>query len=965
LSFSVQSRAAIVINEIMYHPASDNNDEEYLELYNTGDQAVNVSNYSFTSGIAYTFPSSVTIPAKGYLVVACNAAVIKALYGIENVVGNYVGQLSNSGETLVLEDNVGRIVDEVTYSDSAPWPTAADGDGPSLELINPENDNNDPFNWRSSAFPGSGKPWGTPGKANSTTSADLSPRIDNPRHRPLAPIAGESVSIRANVEDDTGIFRVWAEYMVEWLPNQTQTALLVPTNEWLVLELRDDGTRGDRNAGDGSYEANLPQLAAGVLVHYKIHALDFHAQENISPDPTNYPRQYGLFIQSAQPAGALADYTIFLSEENLTTLLTNSSKLPPEPAYNNRVRGVFIDHAGLVYEDVRFRFLGMPEERQAVKTGWKLFFNDGFEFDGHEELNLDAQFHVNNTSRRGDAGLYESMAWEIFRRAGVPSRNTQPITLNVNGVRQGVFLQKEHIEEEFLTRIGKDRDSNFYRSQGDPNRSYPGTRGDESVLPTLEDYVKTYDNVTNQDAPFDDLITFIQNLNGLSGIALANFLDASLNTNAMIFYLAAGITVVDTDRVWYNHYLYHDSSTGKWEVIPENLMRTFEHVDAHILMDVTGFPTFNGPWPLASKFLTNSDYQVEYYDRIRELLQSVYLERVLFPIIDAYVETVREEAEREQLIWGNFIAGYRPLSEHAGELKDFIRHRRVILLQQLPQSLLISNAYTQPTAPTSADAITFSLDVLASSSPKSVVLYYNINAVEQSIETELQEGSFSLYQATIPAQPDLTAIQYYFFITANDGAAQRYPSSSQEFFMLFVSDTPEPIAGSVVINEIMYNSVTANNEWFELYNPGDYPVDLTRWIFKDDDDSHLFTIPDGVVLPPDGYLVIAYDAALVAQWYGIANVIGNFTFNLGNGGDMVRIYNASGILIDSVEYDDESPWPTEADGNGPSLELISADLDNSLAASWRISNENAPTGTPGRRNSVTPPPTSVSKWMMY
>jgi hypothetical protein len=38
----------------------------------------------------------------------------------------------------------------VTYSDTSPWPVAADGTGPSLELIDAEGELNDPANWRAS-----------------------------------------------------------------------------------------------------------------------------------------------------------------------------------------------------------------------------------------------------------------------------------------------------------------------------------------------------------------------------------------------------------------------------------------------------------------------------------------------------------------------------------------------------------------------------------------------------------------------------------------------------------------------------------------------------------------------------------------------------------------------------------------------------------------------------------------------
>src|SRR3954468_2955719 len=61
-------RADVVINEIMYHPASERTTEEYIELYNTGPNPVNVGGWRFTSGVAFTFPN-VVIPTGEYLVV--------------------------------------------------------------------------------------------------------------------------------------------------------------------------------------------------------------------------------------------------------------------------------------------------------------------------------------------------------------------------------------------------------------------------------------------------------------------------------------------------------------------------------------------------------------------------------------------------------------------------------------------------------------------------------------------------------------------------------------------------------------------------------------------------------------------------------------------------------------------------------------------------------------------------------
>ena len=172
----------------------------------------------------------------------------------------------------------------------------------------------------------------------------------------------------------------------------------------------------------------------------------------------------------------------------------------------------------------------------------------------------------------------------------------------------------------------------------------------------------------------------------------------------------------------------------------------------------------------------------------------------------------------------------------------------------------------------------------------------------------------------------------------------RYPETDK--FQLFVTDSPEALERSIVINEIMYHSAYDENEWIELYNHQPYPIDLSGWIYSDAD-GHTFTVPEGTTIQADGYFVLALDIGLMAQWYGITNVTGPVSFNLGNGGDSVRIYNRNNVLIDFVDYDDEEPWPAEPDGDGPSLELVSCMEDNSQASNWLSSDSTAPTGTPG------------------
>ena len=139
--------AQVVISEINYNnPGGD--DFEFLELTNAGTAAVDMAGYTFTSGIVYTFPSVTVMPGQ-YVVLVDDATAFQTAFGGTPLQWDN-GTLSNGGESIVLVDAAGTFADSVAYDDGNGWPTAADGDGPSLILCDLSADNNDPANWQAS-----------------------------------------------------------------------------------------------------------------------------------------------------------------------------------------------------------------------------------------------------------------------------------------------------------------------------------------------------------------------------------------------------------------------------------------------------------------------------------------------------------------------------------------------------------------------------------------------------------------------------------------------------------------------------------------------------------------------------------------------------------------------------------------------------------------------------------------------
>lgn len=175
----------VVISEIMYNEAGAGNTHEFIELHNRSDQPVllydplnPVNTWRFTQGIDFIFPTGLSIPAGGYLVLAAIPAEdFRAANDVPEdvqVLGPWLGSLDKSGEAISLSlpgdpELDGTVpyyrADHVNYEDAAPWPSEPDGNGPALVRVAADQFGNDPANWQAGGTSG-----GTPGRGENAVT---------------------------------------------------------------------------------------------------------------------------------------------------------------------------------------------------------------------------------------------------------------------------------------------------------------------------------------------------------------------------------------------------------------------------------------------------------------------------------------------------------------------------------------------------------------------------------------------------------------------------------------------------------------------------------------------------------------------------------------------------------------------------------------------------------------------------
>lgn len=171
---TVNPTTSISISEINYNPAEPSVEEEaagygnddfsFIELHNFGPLPIDLLGVKLVNGVEFDFIGTGQLAKGERAVVVANEAAFRMRYGdAPRVLGVFSGNLNNAGETVELQDATGNILFSVGYTDSDPWPATADGDGATLELIDPNTmgaARGKWYSWRASTENG-----GTPGTA--------------------------------------------------------------------------------------------------------------------------------------------------------------------------------------------------------------------------------------------------------------------------------------------------------------------------------------------------------------------------------------------------------------------------------------------------------------------------------------------------------------------------------------------------------------------------------------------------------------------------------------------------------------------------------------------------------------------------------------------------------------------------------------------------------------------------------
>lgn len=515
----------------------------------------------------------------------------------------------------------------------------------------------------------------------------------------------------------------------------------------------------------------------------------------------------------------------------------------------------------------------------------------------------------------------DGMMTDLVKNMNTDIQAFEPVVLYLNGQYWGHINLREKVNEDYL-------ESNH--------------NVDASKLDLLDLDASVLEG---SNADYLELIDFINN-NSLVNDANYEIAAKQIDIDNFIDYQLSQIYFNNRDWPGNNiKYWKSQADEGKWRWIMFDTDFGFGIYGAtdYTLNTISFALETNGPsWPnppwstlLLRKLVENQKFKFAFINRFADMMNTTFVGSAVVSHIDSMANILRPEIPRHYSKWN--IPSLNSWESAVQTMKTFAINRVNHVQAHINQQFVHAGIF----------------EVTLSNSPAAAG-YIKLNTIE--VAGDLWKGK---YFENVPVSLTAIANRGYKFhhwevngVTVVSKTVQINLKKATSFKAFYEEDIDD--GNSVVINEINYNPAVEKDagDWVEIYNWGRVDLNISGWTFKDDDDSHQYKIPDNTILKSNGYLVLCRDTTDFSLVYSeISNKTGNFDFGLGSTGDAVRLYDKTGVLVDSVAFGSELPWPAEPNGTGTTLELRHYSHDDSTAEYWRSSLEIL--GTPGMENSVS------------
>ena len=676
----------VIITEIMYHPSSQKEEEEYIELYNRGATPVSLGGWKITAGVDFTFPNR-TLGSHEYLVVAANVTSFTAKYPtVTNVVGGWVGRLRDKGEEIELRNALGSVVNRVRYADEGDWSfreqgpldhghrgwvwnDAHDGGGKSLELIHLALPNEYGQNWAASQTD-----QGTPGTINSAAQSHIAPMIVDVNRTPVIPHSGQPTTVTARLvaEPPAGVLAT-LYHRVDGAPS------------FSALPMLDDGLHGDGGPGDGVFAAMLPSRPNGTIVEYYIEARDavssrtFPSAALVGGVPRQVTNLLYLVNDSAATTatmawvpGSLPIYYFIMTEAERAELADIGNGGPnTDQESDAQMNGTFIS---IDPEGVEACYnVGLRNRGHGTRLGppnnYRVNFVHDHPWKGVTAIEVNSRYPYLQLS-----------SCKLFQLAGLHTPDAEAVRVRVNGrdlAETGSrmydsYVRIETTDSDFAAhQYPTEANGNVYRCMRmvtpGANLSYLG--------PDPTPYRVNYFKETNEgEDDWSDLIglTYALSPNTADSVYVSE-VNRTLNVDQWMRFMAVNTLLANMETTLANgdgddYYLFFGENDRQAYLIQHDLDTVFgmgdtpvgTNTDIRLMMDI----------PVLDRLMRNPAFAGLYYHHLVDLMNTIFSPQQMDPLLDGLL--------------GRYIPASR-----INAMKSFIAARNAYVLSQIPTSFTI------------------------------------------------------------------------------------------------------------------------------------------------------------------------------------------------------------------------------------------------------------------------------------
>lgn len=317
----------------------------------------------------------------------------------------------------------------------------------------------------------------------------------------------------------------------------------------------------------------------------------------------------------------------------------NNPDSPPYQLCNVRIDGQFVDSVGARIKGGLSAF----NQKRPLKIDFNTFVETR-SYDGLKKINLlNADF---------DRPMMRDMlGYAIFRQAGIKSPRTSYARVFINDVYHGVYVVAEQVDKTFLNNRFADDEGILYKNK----TCFIEVESGENTL--------TYFEEMNQIAA------------QLSGTAFVAAIEKVLDTDAFLrFFLVehfinAADNPMDVDC---NYYVYRIPSLEKLYWIPWDLNYGF-YPGLNYGLYETGA---NGVF---TRMMDTPQYRERYTELACEMLQYLFKEEQLHPIIDQATQLIRDEVADDP----RYDYSIADFDQGVLAIKDFVSQRRQDFMEEL------------------------------------------------------------------------------------------------------------------------------------------------------------------------------------------------------------------------------------------------------------------------------------------